>query len=224
MNIVDCVQGDANWFKWRLGCVGASRVADVIAKYKDKKKQNEEMACRRALRLELACEVLTQRTSEKFVSAWMERGTELEPLARAEYELKNGVYVQQVGFVLHPTIKMAGCSPDGLVGEDGLMEIKCPKVETHLQYILDDKVPDDYLPQMLWQLDTCERQWNDFVSYAPELPDGLSLFVKRLERTPEVEAVIQAMRLEVEQFLREVDEMLVRLKQQRKEALAQTAT
>jgi putative phage-type endonuclease len=221
MNVVDCVQGDANWFKWRLGCVTSSRVADAVAKLKRK---DGEAACRRDLRFELACELLTERASEHFVSRWMEEGKEREPLARAEYELQNGVYVEQVGFVCHPTIKMAGASPDGLIGEDGLVEIKCPKVETHLGYILGDAIPEQYLPQMVWQLACCERQWNDFVSYHPDLPDGLNLFVRRLKRTAEVEALIRGMELEVVQFLKEVDEMLERLKQQRKEALAQTAT
>lgn len=216
MNRIDCEQGSAEWFQWRLGCVTSSRVADAVAKLK---KKEGESSARRRLRFELACELLTKRASDNFVSAWMERGTQLEPLARAEYELRNGVYVEQVGFVTHPTIKMAGASPDGLVGDSGLIEIKAPKIENHLQYILDDKVPEDYMPQMLWQMDCCERQWNDFVSYCPELPEGLDLFVKRLERTKEADAVIQGMRVEVEQFLGEVDTLLAKLQEQRKAAL-----
>lgn len=217
MNIIDCIQGDKTWFEIRLGCVTASRVADAIAKLKRK---DAEAECRRRLRYQIACEILTGKSLGHYVSPEMEIGIEREPLARAEYELRNGVYVEQVGFVCHPTIKMAGASPDGLVGENGLIEIKCPKTETHLGYILEDKVPEDYLPQMLWQLDSTERQWNDFVSYDPSMPEGLDLFVKRLERTPEAEAVIAGMRLEVKQFLCEVDALVSTLQARREAALA----
>lgn len=215
---IQCEQGSKEWFEWRLGCVTSSRVADCIAKLKRKA---GEAACRRDMRFELACELLTGRASEHYVSRWMEEGKEKEPLARAEYELRNSVYVETVGFVTHPAIKMAGASPDGLVGEDGLIEIKCPKIETHLEYILADVVPEDYVPQMLWQLDCTERQWNDFVSYHPDLPDDLQIFTKRLTLSSKLESgqfkgmtaeqAISGMRLEVEQFLREVHEVVKRL-------------
>lgn len=213
---VDCEQGSQEWFKWRCGCVGASRVADAIAKLKRK---DGEAACRRDLKFELVGEILTGRNSEHYLSKWMELGIEREPLARAEYELQNGCYVETVGWVCHPSIKMAGASPDGVIGEDGLLEIKCPKLETHLSYILNDCVPEEYLPQMLWQMGCCDRKWNDFVSYHPDLPDGLQLFVKRLERTKEVDAVIRGMEAEVTQFLSEVDAMVAQIRERNRQAV-----
>ena len=209
MNIVDCEQGTSEWFQARLGCLTASRIADAIAKYK--KKQEGEMCCRRDLRMEIACERLTGKTAEHYISQYMEQGTEREPLARTEYELRNGLMVSTVGFVYHPRIDWAGCSPDGLVGDSGLIEIKCPKVETHLEYLLGDKIPDKYLPQMLWQLACAGREWNDFVSYHPDMPEDLQLFVKRLPLNDEAKATIAAMELEAEQFLKEVADMVTKL-------------
>lgn len=210
MNVVDCIQGDAVWFKNRLGCVTATRAAAAIAK--PKRKETGELAVRRNLRFELLEELLTNKPSQHYISLWMEEGREKEPLARQEYEGATNTPVEQVGFVYHPTIKMAGASPDGLVGEDGLLEIKCPKISTHLQYLLDGTVPEDYLPQMLWQMACCERQWCDFVSYHPDLPEQYQLFIKRVHRTTEADAVIAGMELEVIQFLKEVDEMYANLR------------
>jgi predicted phage-related endonuclease len=214
MNLVDCIQGDAVWFKCRLGCVTSSRVADAIAKRKRVKEgeKSEELAGRRRVRFELMCELLSQKPAAHYVSEWMDQGREREPIARIEYENATGASVEQVGFVYHPTIKMAGCSPDGIVGDDGLLEIKCPKIETHLQYLIDDIVPEAYLPQLLWQMACCERQWVDFVSYHPDMPEEYQLFIKRLERTKEVDAVIRGMELEVVQLLAEVDEEIERVK------------
>ena len=211
MNTVECEQGSGEWFQAKLGCLSSARIASAIAKYRDKKKRDDEMACRYDLRLELACERLTGKTAEHYVSTYMEQGTEREPIARAEYEMRNGVYVSQIGFVYHPRIEWAGCSPDGLVGDSGLIEIKCPKVETHLEYLLGDKIPDKYLPQMLWQLACTGREWNDFVSYHPDMPEDLQLFVKRLPLNDEAKATIVAMELEAEQFLKEVAEMVEKL-------------
>lgn len=213
MNTVECVQGSAEWYQARIGVLGASRIAAACAKLKRK---DGEAAARHDLRFELACERLTGKPSEHYVSEWMEHGMEWEPVARSEYEMRQGVNVAQIGFVYHPTIKWAGCSPDGLVGEGGLIEIKCPKPETHLEYLLEDKVPDPYLPQMLWQLACTGRQWNDFVSYHPDMPEDLQLFVKRLPRNEEAEAVIRGMEAEAEQFLSEVQAMVDKLGGERK--------
>jgi len=207
---IDCEQGSAEWFAARCGNVTSCRVADAIAKLK---KKDGEAAVRRNLRFEIACEMLTGKNSEHYVSRWMEEGKEKEPLARCEYEVRNDVFVEQVGFVYHPTIKNAGASPDGVVGEDGMIEIKCPKVETHLEYLINGEIPEDYLPQMLWQLACCdERQWIDFVSFHPDVPEPYQLFVKRLERTEEVNCAIEGMEAEVKQFLSEVQLMISGLK------------
>jgi len=220
LNIVDCVQGDSVWFKNRLGCVTSSRVAAVVAKRKPKKGQDpsevEELACRRDLRWELVCELFSGKPAEHYVSEWMERGKEREPLARAEYELRFDVSVEQVGFAYHPTIKMAGCSPDGVIDTTGLVEFKCPSMSTHLQYMLDDKIPDEYLPQLLWQLaHDPEREYNDFVSYHPDVPEWCQIFRKRLVRTPQVNETIRLMEMEVEKFNAEVERDFERLKQLR---------
>lgn len=202
MNVIDCVQGSQAWFECRLGCVTSSRVADAIAKLKRKE---GESAARRNLRYEILCELLTKKPSEHYVSRYMEEGKENEPLARTAYELQKDVIVEQVGFVYHNTIKMAGASPDGLVGEDGLIEIKCPKTSTHLEYLICAAVPEEYKPQMLWQMACTGRQWNDFVSYNPRLPEDLQLLVVRLPRDGNRITEIEA---SVVEFLEEVDQML----------------
>lgn len=211
--IILCDQGSKEWFDARMACVTSCRVADVIHKYQRASKAGEESTTRANMRFEVLCEKLSGKASEHFVSQWMEEGKEKESLARAEYELRFDVMVEQVGFVYHPTIKFAGASPDGLVDDDGLIEIKCPKMETHLKYVIADAIPDDYLPQMLWQL-ACEdtRLWIDFVSYHPDVPEPYNLFIKRLDRTKEVQQVIAGMELEVVQFLAEVEEMAARFK------------
>ena len=217
----DCEQGSKAWFDARLGCVTSSRVADVIAKRQKASKDakvGDPLKCTLDMRWELVLELLTGKPTEHYVSRWMQEGKIKEPLARTEYEIRNGM-VRTYGFVYHPTIKMAGCSPDGVTC-DGLVEIKCPKLETHLGYILADKIPDEYLPQLLWQM-ACvpDAEYNDFVSFycpLPEeddrfsitLPDALCLYQKRLQRTPEVEAVIRGMEIEVETFNATVQESL----------------
>lgn len=214
--IVRCAQHDSNglptgdWLAARLGCIGGSRIASVVA---IRKRGDGELACRRALKYELLGEWLTGDTSDHFVSEYMKDGMVREPLARAEYELRFGVEVEQVGFVYHPTIKQAGDSPDGLVGSDGMIQIKCPKIETHLEYLDKDEIPADYLPQMTWELACCDdRQWNDFVSYHPRLPEHAQLFIKRLNRTDELNAIIRGMEAQVEAFLAEVETMREKLK------------
>lgn len=200
-------QRSPEWYAEHVGRVTASRVADAIAKLK---RSTEEAAVRRNLRIQMVGEILTGAMAEHYVSKYMQDGIENEPYARAAYEIANDVMCEQVGFVLHPTIERAGCSPDGLVGEDGLLETKCPKVETHIEYILAGKIPEDYEPQMMWQMACTGRRWVDFVSYCGALPEDLQLFVRRLERD---EKRIYALELEVNQFLKEVDEAIVRLKE-----------
>jgi YqaJ-like viral recombinase domain len=212
--IVDCEQGSADWFTARAGCATSSRIADIVAKRKRVKEGEvgEELACRRGMRFECMCELLTGKAAEHYVSRWMQEGHDKEPLARAEYEIAFDQSVRTVGFVYHPFIPRAGCSPDGLIGDDGLLEIKCPMVYTHLDYIMRDEIPEEYKPQMLWQMACCERRWCDFVSYSPELPEQYQLFVKRFECSKEDAAMIRGYELEVQLFNTQVDEMLEQLK------------
>ena len=207
MNVIDLPQGSPEWLAARAGRVTASRIADVLAKIK-----TGEAAVRRDYRAQLVAEILTGKPQEDgFINAEMQWGIETEPLARSAYEVAKDVLVDQIGFVLHPVIERAGASPDGLAGKVGL-EIKCPKTATHLQYLIEGVAPAKYQPQMLWQMACMGTEAVDFVSFDPRLPENVRLFVVRFERD---EKRIQEMNAEVIVFLREVDELLAKLKQRK---------
>ncbi len=199
-------QLDADWFAMRCGAVTSSRLSDVCAKLKRK---DGEAAARAAYRTELIIERLTGQTADHYVSPAMEHGILSEPMARAEYEIKHGQEVQQIALAMHPEIKYFSASTDGLVGEDGMLEIKCPSSATHMNILISGNIPEEYHLQMLGGMACAERQWCDFVSYDPRLPEPHQLFVCRLQRD---DAKIAAMENEVRLFLAEVDEMIDRLK------------
>ena len=199
-------QGTTEWHLLRLGKVTASRITDVLSKGK-----SGESAGRKNYRMELVVQRLTRLPGESFTSAAMEHGVLTEPKARFAYEAEKQQFVEQVAFVDHPSIEWFGCSPDGLVN-DGLIEIKCPNSTTHIEYLTDQKPPAKYIPQMQCQMAVTGRQWCDFVSFDPRLPDDLQLFVVRLERDQEY---IEAMEAEVKKFLSEVDEMFTKLKERK---------
>lgn len=203
-NYIDIEQNTPEWLALRTGAVTASRVKDVMAKLKN----GGESAARASYKLELLTEVLTGRAAEHYVSQPMEFGIENEPLARTAYEIAQDVEVERIGYVKHPTIPRSGCSPDGLLGDDGLVEIKVPNTTTHLKYLIADAVPDEYIPQIMWQLACSGRQWCEFVSYDPRLPQDFSLFVKRLPRD---EKLIASMEFEVVQFIEELNAMCEKL-------------
>ena len=196
-------QGTEEWFTIRIGKVTASRVADVIAKTK-----TGYSATRDNYMAQLVCERLTGQKGESFTNAAMQHGTDTEPLARAAYEALKDVLVDEVGFVPHPSIIMAGASPDGLVGNDGLLEIKCPNTATHIETLLSQSVPGKYNTQMQFQMACTGRQWCDFVSFDNRLPDELQLFVKRVPRDNEF---IKQMEDEVVKFLNELDIKIAQL-------------
>jgi putative phage-type endonuclease len=202
--VIKCEQGDPLWLTERTGRVTASRVVDVVSKLKNGKYS----AARETYMMELLVEALTGRAADHYVTAEMQFGIENEGLARSMYEIKTGTEVERVGLVIHPTIERSAASPDGLVGDDGLIEIKCPKTSTHLRYLMDEAVPEQYLPQMLWQMACTGRQFCDFVSYDPRLPEEFGLFIVRLTREEEV---IEEMQCEVENFIRELNAMAVKL-------------
>lgn len=173
----EIIQGSDAWHQLRLGKVTASRVADVVARTK-----SGPSASRANYMAELIAERLTGQAAEKFTSAAMDWGTEKEADARAAYQFRTDAEVVEVGFVLHPTITDSGASPDGMVGDDGLVEIKCPNTATHLETLLGQSVPAKYVTQMQWQMACTGRPWCDFVSYDPRLPESMCLFVKRVFR------------------------------------------
>jgi len=171
------IQGSDEWKALRLGKVTASRVSDLVAKTKA-----GPSASRANYMAQLIAERLTKTPAESYTNAAMQHGTETEPEARAAYEFYQGVTVAEVAFVPHPTIDQAGCSPDGLVGDDGLVEIKCPNTATHLETLIGQAVPAKYETQMQFQMACTGRQWCDFVSYDPRMPENMRLFTKRVER------------------------------------------
>lgn len=200
---VDVEQGTAAWMQLRCGKVTASRMADVMATIK-----TGEAASRANYRAELVAQRLTGQLEAGFTNAAMVWGTETEPFARATYEIKYGVIVEEVGFVPHPTIMMSGASPDGLVGSDGMIEIKCPNTATHIAFLLDGKIPLKYQLQMAWQMACCGRQWVDYASFDPRMPEYLRLKVVRYAAT---EAGIPAIEAAVRQFIAEVDSTVAAL-------------
>ena len=196
-------QGSDEWFAQRLGRLTASRMADVIARTKDGYSTSREKYM-----VELALERITGTRQEAYSNAAMEWGTNSEPLARAAYEADTGFLVVETGMVPHPRIAMAGASPDGLVNHDGLLEIKCPQSATHVRNLCSGKPEGKYLTQMMWQMACTARDWCDFVSYDPRMPDGLQLMVTRIERD---EKRIHQLEEEAEKFLTEVDAMVQKL-------------
>jgi putative phage-type endonuclease len=189
-------QRSDEWFAARLGKVTASRVADVIAKTK-----TGPSASRENYATQLVLERLTNKQAESYTNAAMQWGTDTEPMARQAYELKRGLFVNEIGFVDHPTIEMSGASPDGLVGTDGLIEVKCPNSATHMETMLTQKVPAKYIPQMMWQMACTGRNWCDFVSYDPRFPENLQIFIERVTYDP---TYVRMLELEITQFLDEV--------------------
>lgn len=192
------------WFAARLGKATASRVSDIVARTK-----SGYSTSRANYAAQLVCERMTGAKEEGFTNAAMQWGTEKEPDARAEYAFMRGVTVEEVGFIDHPALHFSGASPDGLVGVDGMVEIKCPISATHIDTLLNDTVADKYIVQMQWQMACTGRQWCDFVSYDPRLPEAMRLYVRRFPRDAERIAELER---EVAAFLAEVDRTVDALK------------
>jgi len=196
-------QGSEAWKLLKVGKVSASRMADLLAKTK-----SGASASRAKYMAQLLCERMTGQPTEFFTTAAMQRGTEIEPIARAAYEAENLTSVEQIAWVEHPTIPFSGCSPDGLVGEHGLIEIKCKEIHNHLDSILNDRIDPDHQAQMMWQMCVTGRQWCDYVCFDDRAPEGLQLFVKRLHRDEEK---IKNMEDEVRTFLKDLENMIQKL-------------
>lgn len=197
-------QGSDLWKQLRLGHVTASNIADVMAKGK-----YGESETRRKYKIKLLAERLSGQSQDSYSNSAMEWGVENEQFAAMAYEVKTNTLLDKTGFWLHDNIQWLGVSPDRLVGNDGLVEIKCPNTTTHLDYILDDQVPAKYYKQIQCQLWVTKRDWCDFVSYDPRLPEENQLFIKRAY--PDTETIAD-MEKEVIQFLHEVDTLFNQLK------------
>ena len=200
-------QRTSEWFAARNGKVTASRVADVVAKTKSgySTSRDNYMA-------QLVCERMTGTQAESFSSSAMQWGTDTEPFARAAYEAAMDVLVSETGFIIHPTIAEAGASPDGLVGDDGLIEIKCPNTSTHIETLLSERVPAKYITQMMWQMTCTNRKWCDFVSFDPRMPEGLQIFIKRVEFH---DSIVKGLESEVKEFLTELETKIVKLNERK---------
>lgn len=194
------IQNTPEWFSARLGRVTGSRVADLVARTK-----SGPSASRAHYLAQLVSERLTGQTSDSFTNTPMQWGVDHEDEARRAYTFRTGRTVTLTGFEQHPTIRMAGASPDGFVDLDGLVEIKCPNTSTHVDTFVSGKIPAKYEIQMLWQLACTGRSWCDFVSYDPRLPEAMCLFITRIEHD---EARIGDLENEVRVFLTEVDEQV----------------
>ena len=198
-------QRSEEWFAARLGKVTASRVADVIATRK-----GQESTVRAKYRLQLATERLTNKKVDAFFNQAMQDGIDREPMAREIYEHLVETQVEEVGFIDHPNIAMAGASPDGLVNDDGIIEIKCPIETTHTTNLLEKRLPLKYKPQVQFQLATTGRQWCDFISYNPNFEPRLQLIVIRVERD---DKYIEMLEVKIKEFLSEVEDMIKTLKE-----------
>lgn len=198
-------QGSPEWIALRLGKATGSRISDVLAQGKS----GAPSASRANYRAQLVVERLTNAMVEGYTNDAMERGKDVEADARRAYSFRTGNKVLESGFALHPSIEMSGASPDGLIGDDGVVEFKCPNTATHIDTLRGGIIPKGYRDQILWEMACTGRKWCDFVSFDPRMPESMALHIRRVHldaaRLAEVEA-------EVRKFLAEVDEAVAELR------------
>lgn len=184
------------WFDLKAGQISASRMCQMMAEGNGLTREKYKM--------KLAVERLTgQPVNEGFKSAAIDRGNELEPQARDFYEVITGCTITQVPFICHDNVGLA--SPDALVDDDGLLEIKCPQMHTHLHYLITKKIPRAYMLQMYWQLACTKRKWVDWLTFYPELPPNLRAFIVRV---PYHAGEIQTLEREAQRFDNEINELV----------------
>ena len=205
MIYTDIIQGSEEWHKLRCGKITASRIVDIMRGIK-----GSYLAGRKNYLAEKVCEILTGKAEEHFISTPMQWGIDNEPLARSSYELLTGNLVKEVGFITHDSIENLGASPDGLVGTDGGIEIKCPNTAQHLQLLLGGKVKRDYIIQIQINLMCSNRQWWDYVDYDSRLPEEHSIFINRFYRD---EVMIAEITQEVLLFNAELQAMIKQLEE-----------
>lgn len=197
------LQSDPAWAAARVGHVTASRMADMLAKTK-----SGWGASRANYAAELVAERLTGAAGERYVNSAMQWGLDTEAAARTAYEFRIDQAVGPAAFLKHPRVAWAGASPDGFVGDVGLVEFKCPNTATHIDTLLIGSVPEKYRWQMQWQMACAGREWCDFVSFDPRLPENMRLFVRRFERDSETVAMLER---ETMQFVGEIEDTLAAL-------------
>lgn len=190
-------QGSPEWHAMRCGKATASKIGDLMAKTK-----TGWGASRANYMAQLIAERLTGTVAEGYTNSAMEWGKTTEAEARTAYEFYTGNTVALIDFIDHPRIAMSGASPDGLVGDAGLVEIKCPNTATHIDYLRGGSIDRKYVLQMQWQMACTDRVWCDWVSYDPRMPEEMRLLVRRVERDGELCGEIAGA---VTDFLREVD-------------------
>ncbi len=188
-------QGSAAWHEIRLGIVTASRFKDVLAKGQGK--------TRISYMRQLAGEIITGEREDGYTNKNMEWGTETEDQARAFYELDRGEDTDQVDFI--SGVEGFGCSPDSLVREDGLLEIKCPKTTTQIETYLSGKMPACHKAQVQGQMWVSERDWCDFVSFDPRINGKSFFFCVRIQRD---QTYIDNLIIECNKFKYELDDMV----------------
>lgn len=194
------LQGTEEWALARCGKATASEFSAVLAKGK------EGITRRKYLR-RIVAERLTGKPAETYSGKHTERGQAQEPLARMLYEARTGRMVEPVGFLQHHAL-LAGCSPDGLIGDDGGEEIKCVIPTVQIETFLREGIPPEHKPQVFGNLWITERAWWDFVSFCPDMPDHLRLYVRRVYRD---EKYIETLAAEVVHFLDDVETLYAKL-------------
>jgi len=208
-NVLDFEQGSHEWHMARCASIGATSIEGLMANLEldpnKEQKKKPESAGRRNLQARLVRESLTGKPTETYQTAAMLRGTELEPQARKVYAFEHCATVRQVGLVLHPTIKGAHASPDGLVGDDGLVQIKCPEDAAFLDILEGKKISRGYWLQVLFEMACTDREWCDFAAFHPDFPPEMHLQVRRIERD---DYVIGRIEQEVKKILYEVETMV----------------
>lgn len=197
------LQTDPGWAAARVGCISASRMGDMLAKIK-----TGWGASRANYAAQLVAERLTGAPSENFVNGAMQWGLDKEPEARAAYEFRIDKRTGPAAWIAHPSLEWAGASPDGFVEDDGLVEFKCPNTATHIETLLGTGIPEKYRLQMQWQMACAGRQWCDFVSYDPRLPEQMRFYQRRFDREPETIAMLER---ESAVFLSEIADTLAAL-------------
>lgn len=186
-------QRTVEWFQARLGKATASKFNDIM--------KGSRLAGWKNYRADLTSERLTGLpANDGYTSGPMQWGIDNEPLARLMYELVSGNEVEECGFFQHATLE-AGASPDGLIGTDGILEIKCPNTATHIETLRRRQIPSQYFAQVQGQMWMTGRKWADFVSFDPRLPANARIIIIRVERD---EAYIKQLEQTVGSFLIEV--------------------